>query len=65
MLVDTPICDFGWQAPSFRLPDPAGQLFSSAELMGEKGMVVAFICNHCPYVKAIMPTLNLAQQGLE
>ena len=57
MLINTPICDFGWQAPSFSLPDPSGQLFSSADLMGENGMVVAFICNHCPYVKAIINRL--------
>lgn len=57
MLLDTPLCDFGWSAPDFSLPDPDGQLFTMQELMGEHGLLVAFICNHCPYVKAIADRL--------
>ena len=53
MLLDTPLCDFGWNAPDFRLPDPDGTVFTMREQMGAHGLVVAFICNHCPYVKAI------------
>lgn len=54
MLLDTPICDFGWQAPDFTLKDANGKTFSMHEQMGEKGLLIAFICNHCPYVKAII-----------
>ncbi len=54
MLLNTPICDFGWQAPNFTLPDPAGQLYHLDSLIGENGLIIAFICNHCPYVKAII-----------
>lgn len=57
MLTDTPICDFGWQAPDFTLADANSQTFTLTELMGEKGLLIAFICNHCPYVKAIIDRL--------
>lgn len=52
-LLDTPLCDFGWKAPDFTLSDPAGKSFTMSEQMGENGLLIAFICNHCPYVKAI------------
>lgn len=57
MLLDTPICDFGWNAPDFTLKDPDGQSFTMSEQMGEKGLLIAFICNHCPYVVAIAERL--------
>ncbi len=57
MLLDTPICDFGWQAPAFSLADPDGKMHSLDDVMGEKGLLVAFICNHCPYVQAIIDRL--------
>ena len=53
MLLDTPVCDFGWNAPDFTLEDPNGTSFTMSQNLGEKGLMVAFICNHCPYVKAI------------
>lgn len=53
MLLDTPQCDFGWKAPDFTLKDPDGQSFNMTEQLGEKGLLIAFICNHCPYVQAI------------
>lgn len=53
MLLDTPICDFGWKAPDFTLSDPEGNSFTMSEHLGERGLLIAFICNHCPYVKAI------------
>ena len=57
MLLDTPICDFGWKAPDFVLNDPSGRSFRMSDHLGEKGLLVAFICNHCPYVKAIADRL--------
>jgi len=57
MLLDTPICDFGWQAPEFTLKDPDGTSFKMTDHLGDKGLLVAFICNHCPYVKAIADRL--------
>ena len=53
MLLDTPICDFGWKAPDFTLKDPDGTAFTMSEQLDDKGLLIAFICNHCPYVQAI------------
>ena len=53
-LMETPICDFGWQAPDFKLPDLDGTPISLKDNLGEKGLLIAFICNHCPYVKTII-----------
>ena len=52
MLLDTPLCDFGWKAPEFTLKDPLGNVHSMQDHL-DKGLLIAFICNHCPYVKAI------------
>ena len=57
MLLDTPICDFGWQAPKFELKDPHGTSYHFNDMMGKNGLLVAFICNHCPYVIAIIERL--------
>ena len=57
MLLDTPICDFGWKAPDFTLKDPAGTPHAMSEHLTDKGLVIAFICNHCPYVKAVADRL--------
>ncbi|HET9106328.1 MAG TPA: thioredoxin family protein [Steroidobacteraceae bacterium] len=44
----------GTPAPDFALPDPAGKRFALRDFAGSKGLLVAFICNHCPYVKHIL-----------
>jgi peroxiredoxin len=43
----------GTKAPEFRLPDPAGKMFSPADFKGAPALLVVFMCNHCPYVKHI------------
>lgn len=53
----TPICDFGRIAPDFRLADPDGRVCTFADIAGEAGTLVMFICNHCPYVKAVIGRL--------
>jgi len=53
----TPVCDFGWKAPDFSLPGVDGKVWALREAMGPNGLLVMFICNHCPYVKAIRPRL--------
>ena len=53
MLLNTPVCDFGWQAPEFTLNDPDGKSYTMSEQLGDKGLLITFICNHCPYVQAI------------
>lgn len=54
MAETTPVCDFGWKAPSFTLPGVDGKTYSLQGLRGPKGTLVMFICNHCPYVKAVI-----------
>ena len=49
----TPVCNFGWQAPAFTLPGVDGKTYSLEDLRGPNGTLVMFICNHCPYVKAV------------
>jgi peroxiredoxin len=51
-LTKTGICDFGWKARDFALKGVDGKTYSLADVRGEKGTLVVFICNHCPYVKA-------------
>ena len=51
--LQTPVCDFGAPAPDFNLPGVDGKQWSLHDCVGEKGLLVMFICNHCPYVKAI------------
>ena len=58
MLLDTPICDFGWKAIDFTLQDINGNMVNMQESIGDKGLLIAFICNHCPYVKAIADRLS-------
>ena len=52
-LTQTPVCDFGWAAPDFSLATPSGDSHSRDSLMGPNGLMIAFICNHCPYVIAV------------
>ena len=40
----------GTQAPPFKLPDPTGRLWTLEEVCGKNGILVLFICNHCPFV---------------
>jgi peroxiredoxin len=50
---ETPVCDFGRPAPDFRLPGVDGKTYTLQDVRGPKGLLVMFICNHCPYVKAV------------
>ncbi|MEW9918056.1 thioredoxin family protein [Marimonas sp. MJW-29] len=57
MLSKSQVCDFGWPAPEFSLLTPSGKSHSRDSIMGPKGMLIAFICNHCPYVIALIDRL--------
>lgn len=48
------ICDFGWKAQDFKLPGIDGRTYTLADVRGPKGTLVVFICNHCPYVRAVI-----------
>ncbi|QDG75169.1 thioredoxin family protein [Labrenzia sp. PHM005] len=63
--LDTPLCDFGWKAPDFTLKDPQGTAITMSDQAGEKGLLIAFICNHCPYVKAIAGRLASDAKALQ
>lgn len=65
MAVSTPVCDFGAPAPDFTLPDPSGKLFSFKDIAGAHGTLVMFICNHCPYVQAVMDRIVRDAQDLQ
>ena len=70
MAAEAPGAKIGFAAPSFTLPGTDGRHHSLRELAGARGTVVAFICNHCPYVKAVLPRLvrearDLAALGVQ
>ena len=48
-----PVCEFGTPAPDFALLGVDGNTWTRDQCTGEKGLLVMFICNHCPYVKAV------------
>lgn len=52
-----PVCDFGWKAPAFELPATDGKTYGLADLTGENGTLLMFICNHCPYVIGVLDRL--------
>ena len=53
-----PLCVFGWKAPDFTLPATDGKTYSLADIAGPKGTLIVFICNHCPYVLAVLDRLT-------
>ena len=54
MGVSPPVCDFGWQAPGFRLPATDGRSYSFEDIAGPNGTLILWICNHCPYVLSLI-----------
>jgi peroxiredoxin len=54
---ETPLCDFGAPAPDFALPGVDGRIWTRDQCKGPRGLLVMFICNHCPYVQAIRDRL--------
>ena len=56
-LLKTPICDFGLNAIDFKLKSINGELLTLNDIKGDNGTLIMFICNHCPYVKAIIEEL--------
>ena len=56
-LTKTPICDFNLHAIDFKLKSVENTVLSLNDIKGENGTLIMFICNHCPYVKAIQSKL--------
>ena len=65
MAATTPLCDFGWKAVDATLRNVDGRDCSILEQSGPHGHVVAFICNHCPYVKAVIGRIVRDARDLE
>ena len=69
-LTETPICNFGEKAKNFNLLSTENKKVSLNDIKGENGTLIMFICNHCPYVKAIIKdivkdTKYLANLGIK
>ena len=69
VLTKTPICDFGKKAENFQLKSVNNKIISLEKIKGSKGTLIMFICNHCPYVRAIIKDLiddceNLKNVGI-
>ncbi len=67
--LQTPVCEFGQAAPDFSLPGVDGRIWTRDDCKGENGLLVMFICNHCPYVKAVIDrivrdTTELTAKGI-
>ena len=56
-LTKTPVCDFGKKAEDFKLKSINNKEITLNDIKGEKATLIMFICNHCPYVKAIIKEL--------
>jgi peroxiredoxin len=54
MAAITPVCDFNLDAKEFKLLGVDGQFYNYQNIAGSKGTLIMFICNHCPYVIAVM-----------
>lgn len=54
MAVTPPVCDFGWQAKDFSLPATDGSTYGLSDIKGPNGTLLIFMCNHCPYVLAVL-----------
>jgi peroxiredoxin len=64
MAAQAPQAELGFRAPPFTLPATDGKTYSLADLKGERGTVVMFICNHCPYVQAVIDRLAADARAL-
>ena len=69
-LTKTPICDFGKKAESFELKSIENKLVTLNDAQGKNGTLIMFICNHCPYVKAVIDNIvddckNLEKEGIK
>ena len=64
-LTETPICNFGEKAKDFNLPSTENKKISLNDVKGKNGTLIMFICNHCPYVKAVIKDIVKDAKYLE
>jgi len=60
----TPKADIGWKAPDFKLKGTDGAFYTLKDVKGPKGLLVMFICNHCPFVQAIASKIAIDTKAL-
>ena len=70
VLTKTPICNFEEKANTFKLKGTDGKIHKLEDHLGKNGLLVMFICNHCPYVKAVIENIvddckNLGERRFE
>lgn len=65
MAATPPVCDFGWKAPAFDLPATDGSNWSLDRVRGSRGTLIVFICNHCPYVQAVIDRIVRDARALQ
>jgi len=65
MAATPPVCDFGWKAPAFDLPATDGSNWSLDRVRGPRGTLIVFICNHCPYVQAVIDRIVRDARALQ
>lgn len=65
MAATPPICEFDWKAVDFDLPGIDGERYDLARIRGETGTLIMFICNHCPYVKAVAGRIAAEAEALK
>lgn len=63
--METPVCDFGQPAIDFDLPAADGRRYTLADCRGERGTVIVFMCNHCPFVKSAIGRIVATARQLE
>src|SRR4051812_35329246 len=61
----TPEVEINWQAPDFKLQGTDGKYYSLNDAKGKNGLIVMFICNHCPFVKAVLDKIIRDMQELQ
>ena len=69
VLTKTPICNFGEKPHSFELKGVDNKFYKFENLVGKNGILIMFICNHCPYVKAVIKdivkdSISLKKEGV-
>ena len=65
MAATPPVCKFDWPAPAFSLPGVDGKTYTYQDIAGQSGCLVMFICNHCPYVLAVLDRIIRDARALQ
>ena len=64
-LTKTPVCNFGKKAEDFELKSTTNKMISLNDIKGDKATLIMFICNHCPYVIAVIKNIIVDCKNLK